>query len=94
MNDFPEKVQKVLDLWKTKKENYRDAWNNNGGWPAKNVSIEFTFEGKDYVVTPDTIGLEKYEPWDEGFMEFINTEIGKDLKDIGATDVAYFGMLD
>ena len=49
MNDFPEKVQKVLDLWKTKKENYRDAWNNNGGWPAKNVSIEFTFEGKDYV---------------------------------------------
>ena len=56
------------------------------------MSIEFTYQGKDYAIKPEMIGEEG--PWGHGFMEFINTEIGKDLIEIGATDLAYFGFLD
>ena len=88
---MPIEVRSIIDLWKSKKESFREEW-NKGGWPAKTVSIEFTYQGKDYAIKPEMIGEEG--PWGHGFMEFINTEIGKDLIEIGATDLAYFGFLD
>ena len=89
---LPPAIQNVVELWKTKKENYLEEWKINGGWPAKYVCIVVEFEGKDYEITPEMI--EEEGPWGHGFMEFINTEIGEDLKKAGGTNLAYFGMLE
>ncbi len=91
-NRLPQEIEEVVELWKTKKENFREEWNNSVGWPAKYVSIVLEYQGKDYEITPEMIGEEG--PWGHGFMEFINTKMGEDLKKAGATNLAFFGMLD
>ena len=90
--EIPAAIQEVIELWKTKKEQYRDEWNNMVGWPAKYVCIVCEYQGQDYTITPEMIGEEG--PWGHGFMEFINTKMGEDLKKAGGTNLAYFGMLD
>ena len=90
--EIPSEIQEVIDLWKTKKEDFRDEWNSMGGWPAKYVCIECEYHGQDYTITPEMIG--EVGPWGHGFMEFINTKMGDDLEKAGATNLAYFGMLD
>lgn len=86
-------VQRVIEKWKVKKEEYREEWLENY-WPAKYVSLEFKLAGKKYCFTPDTIGLEKGDCWDEGFMEFLEKYIIIDLQEIGATDFIRLGFLD
>ena len=88
-----EKVEKLLSEWAVKKEAYRSEFDANG-WPAKYVETTFYLNGKQYSITPDSIGLEQGSAWDEGFMEFLQSEIGDDLKKIGATEIRHMGFLD
>ena len=88
-------VEALLALWKEKKEEYHKTWESmTGAWPAKHVETTFYLKGKQYSITPDKIGLEKGEPWDEGFMEYIQGDIGADLKKLGATEIYHYGFLD
>ena len=47
-----------------------------------------------YSITPDSIGLESGECWDEGFMEYLQHDIGEDLKALGAEEICHIGFLD
>ena len=87
-------VEAFLRLWTEKKEQYREKWNSMGGWPAKYVKTTFYLKGKQYVITPDSIGLKKGECWDEGFMEYLQGDIGAELKALGAEEVRHSGFLD
>ena len=88
------KVAAFLAEWTEKKEQYRAAWENGGNWPAKYVNTTFYLKGKQYSITPDSIGLENGECWDEGFLEFLQGDIGEDLKKLGATEIRHMGFLD
>ena len=86
-------VEALIAEWTVKKEEYRDAY---PGWPAKLVETTFYLKGKKYSIKPEDIGLDGSNGhWgDEGFMEFLQSEIGKDLKKLGATEIRHFGFLD
>ena len=88
----------VMQKWKDKKEEYREEWVKDtsgwGKWPAKYVSTEFVYEGRRYCCYPDDIGLERGNCWDEGFMEFLQAEIEKDLEAAGAVNVVHVGFID
>ncbi len=87
-------VEAFLKMWSEKKEQYREAWENGGYWPAKYVETTFYLKGKQYSIMPDSIGLEKGDSWDEGFMESLQGDIGEDLKKLGATEIRHVGFLD
>ncbi len=89
-----EAVEAFLGMWTEKKERFRDEWENGGGWPAKYVETTFYLKGKQYSITPDRIGLEEGESWDEGFMEYLQSEIGADLRALGAEEIRHIGFLD
>ena len=86
-------VKDILAMWAKKKEQYREEW-DKAYWPAKYVETTFYLNGKQYSITPDSIGLERGDCWDEGFMEYIQADIGEDLKKIGATEIRHLGFLD
>ena len=86
-------VEAFLASWKDGKEKYREEWEKRY-WPAKYVQTTFYLNGKQYCITPDSIGLEKGDCWDEGFLEFLQGEIGAELKEMGATEVRHTGFLD
>ena len=85
-------VAELLKKWSEKKEEFREEFDY--GWPAKYVETRFYLKGKAYSITPDDIGLEKGDCWDEGFMEFLQSDIGKDLKELGAEEIRHLGFLD
>ncbi len=87
-----EAVKALLQKWTEKKEEYWEAF--KPGWFAKYVETRFYLKGKQYTITPDSIGLEQGEPWDEGLMEYLQGEIGEDLKKLGATEICHLGFLD
>ena len=95
-----DKVQKLIEEWNRKKDNYLDEWYGpnrehvNGLWPAKLVETRFVFEGENYTIKPETIGLNGSDPWDQGFLEYLQKYISKDLEEIGATDICNLGFLD
>ena len=94
------KAVKLLENWKKKKDLYLEKWKalderyGNGGWPAKGVKTEFNYLGEKFVIEPETIGLDPCDPWDQGFLEYLQKDIGKDLEEIGATDIYHTGYLD
>ena len=87
-------VEAFIRMWTEKKEQYREAWENGAYWPAKYVKTTFYLRGKQYSITPDTIGLEQRDSWDEGFLEYMQKDIGEDLKKLGATEIRHVGFLD
>ena len=89
---LPPALQALLERWKVKKEDYREAFHN--GWPAKYVQTFFELDGEEYCITPDMIGLTKGNCWDEGFMEFLQGHLEADLKEIGATKIGHLGFID
>ena len=91
-NPLPKALQELLAQWTAKKEAYRSKFNY--GWPAKLVQTVFKLDGQAYSITPDMIGLTQGDCWDEGLMECLQGDLGKDLKAIGATDVCHLGFLD
>ena len=87
-----EAVEALLRKWTEKKDDFRKGF--DPGWPAKYVETSFCLKGKAYSITPDSIGLERGEPWDEGFLEFLQGRIGEDLKELGAAEIRHMGFLD
>ena len=87
-----EAVEALLKKWTEKKESYREDFGY--GWPAKYVETTFYLKGKQYSITPDSIGLEKGDSWDEGLLEYLQSYIGQDLKELGATEIRNLGFLD
>ena len=47
----------------------------------------------EYTLLPKDIGLTS-DCWDQGFMESIQSDIKKDLKEYGAYDIYNFGFID
>ena len=87
-----EAVNALLAKWASKTEEYWAAF--NPGWPAKYVETTFYLNGKPYSITPDSIGLKQGNSWDEGLLEYMQSDIGKDLEKLGATEIRHFGFLD
>ena len=85
-------VNALLEKWTQEKEKYRAEFNY--GWPAKYVETTFYLNGKQYSITPDSIGLEGGNSWDEGFLEFLQVKIGEDLEILGATEIRHMGFMD
>ncbi len=85
-------VEAVLAKWAEKLGEYKAAFDY--GWPAKYVETTFYLKGKMYSIKPDSIGLKTGNSWDEGLLEYMQTDIGKDLKEIGATEIRHMGFLD
>ena len=99
-NSPEEKVQKLIEYWTVKKNDYIDEWCamdkefGNGGWPAKYVKTKFILDGQQFVINPDTIGLDPFDSWDQGFLEYIQGLIEHDLEKMGATNIYSTGFLD
>lgn len=89
--------QQILDAlknkWKVEFATKKEEWNKNPGWPAKLVETKFTLNGEKYSLFPVDIGLTN-DCWDQGFMETIQSDIEKDLKLYGATEIYNLGFLD
>ena len=86
-------VAAFLARWTEKKEQYRASWEKHY-WPAKYVKTVFTLNGKEYTVTPDSIGLKTGDCWDEGFTEYLQREFESDLRALGAVRIRHLGFLD
>lgn len=92
-------VKDFISMWKKKKEKYEDAWKrytpfHQGKWPAKLVETRFVYKGMEYSLKPEDIGLNRDNPWDQGFMEFMQSDIEKDLRKMGATHIWSLGFID
>lgn len=89
--------QQMLDslknIWRVEFVAQKEEWDKKPGWPAKYVKTKFTLNGIKYSLFPIDIGL-TCDCWDQGFMETIQSDIEKDLKAYGATDIYSFGFLD
>jgi len=83
----------LKDLWKKKIKKEKEEWDKGSKWPAKLVKTRFMLNGIEYTIWPSDIGLSD-DPWDQGFMESIQSEIKADLKEFGATDIFNYGFLD
>ena len=88
----PQSVEELIEIWKEKKETYREGFNH--GWPAKLVHTDFVFKGKKYSLTPASFGMEEYDSWDNGLMEYFQGDLREDLREMGATDIFSDGFLD
>lgn len=80
-------------LWRNKFKNEKAAWDKNPKWPAKLVKTTFKLHGIQYTIYPSDIGLST-DPWEQGFMESIQSNMEADLKEYGATDIFSCGFLD
>ena len=83
----------LKDKWKVEFAAKKEEWDKKPGWPAKLVETKYTLNGLKYSLLPIDIGL-TYDCWDQGFMETIQSDIEKDLKLYGATEIYNFGFLD
>ena len=87
----------LVEEWKGKKELYRDEYyglDGRKGWPAKHVSIDFDYKGEHHCLRMEDIGIIYDTAWDEGFFEFLEDYIVRDLEKIGATNIRRWGFLD
>ncbi len=89
--------KQILDTlknkWKDEFAAKKEEWDKNPGWPAKFVETKFTLNGEEYSIFPRDIGL-SHDGWDQGFMETVQSDIEKDLKLYGATDIHNLGVID
>ena len=90
-------IEKLLAEWTEKKKLYMEEYyglDGKGGWPAKHVSIDFDYDGEHYEMHMEDIGIVYDTAWDEGFFEFLQDYIVRDLEKIGATNIRTWGFLD
>ncbi len=89
--------QQLLDFLKKKwKSDFKEAkaqWDKSPMWPSKCVETEFVINGVKCSMLPPDLGL-TYDCWDQGFMESIQEEICRDLKEYGAINIRKFGFID
>lgn len=81
----------LLAEWDKKKEAARADYK---GWSAKFVHTSFYLNGRYYDITPDMLGIDKSWWAGNGFMEFLQPRLGKDLEALGATEIRHYGQLD
>lgn len=86
-------VEAFLAAWTEKAKQRLPEWETMGGWPAKYVETTFYLKGKQYAITPESIGLSD-DCWDEGYMEYLQSDIGADLKALGAEEIRHVGFMD
>lgn len=86
-------IANLIFNWRKKFRKAKQEWDENPGWPAKHVTTSFTLFNCRYTLVPDDFGFTK-GTWDEGFMESIQTELEKDLKEAGASEIESYGFLD
>ena len=83
----------LLSICKEKFKKEKERWDKKPKWTSKIVKTKFKLNGKECVILPQDIGLSS-DPWDQGFMESIQSDIAKELKKYGATDIYNLGFLD
>ena len=86
-------VEAFLAAWTEKAKQRLPEWETmTGAWKAKYVETTFYLKGKKYSITPESISLGG-DAWGEGFMEYLQGDIGEDLKALGAEEI-HMGFLD
>ena len=89
--------EQILDAlrekWKNGFKEKREKWGEEVIWPAKIVRTTFVLNGIGYTITTKDLGLSD-DGWDQGFMEYIQDDIGRDLEEVGATHINHQGMID
>jgi hypothetical protein len=83
----------LTSKWKTDFQERKAEWNKDSGWMAKLVSTVYDYEGIRYDVRPRHLGL-RDDSFDQGFMESVQEDMEKDLREYGATYVMSIGFLD
>lgn len=86
-------VNCLVKKWKASFEKEKKEWKDKPGWPAKLVETNFELNGIKYTLDSYDI-CPDVDYWREGFMESIQSELTKDLKEIGATNIHHEGFLD
>ncbi len=92
VEDMPQIIKDIIAKWTIKKDEYSEE--DRKPWPSKMVGTSFELEGIRYSIGPSDIGLDARDPWDQGFFESLQTEIGEDLKEAGADHIIHDGFLD
>ena len=79
--------------WKNDFRERKAQWDRDPQWMAKLVSTVYDYEKIRYTVRPRHLGL-KESSYDMGFMESVQDEMEKDLREYGASYVMSIGFLD
>jgi len=92
-----QEVKDFIELWKKKKDSFAADWkrgtpSGRGRWPARLAETRFVYKGMEYSLKPEDMGLDRDDPWDQGFMEFMQHDIENDLRKMGAAGVWYMGI--
>ena len=83
----------LRERWKNGFKEQREKWGEEVMWPAKMVGTVFELNGIKYVISSEDLGL-SHNGWDQGFMEYVQDDIGRDLEEFGATNIKHEGMID
>ena len=92
-----QEVKDFIAMWKKKKDSFADDWkrgtpSGRGRWTARLVETRFVYKGMEYSLKPEDMGLDRDDPWDQGFMEFMQHDIENDLRKMGAAGVWSMGI--
>ncbi len=79
--------------WKNDFRERKVQWDRDPQWMAKHVSTVYDYEGIRYNVRPRHLGLRE-SSYDMGFMESVQDDMEKDLREYGASYVMSIGFLD
>lgn len=95
--DLPDAVINMLDKWQKIADKELETY--KFGWPAKLVETKFSYDGKQYRLTPQTFGVpdDLMETLQHGpyVTEKYGISLSEDLeKTDGFSHVAAYGFLD
>lgn len=93
-----QEVKDFIGMWKKKKDSFADDWkrgtpSGRGRRAGRLVETRFVYRGMEYSLRPESIGLNRDDPWDQGFMEYLQSDIEKDLRKMGAVRIWSTGFL-
>ena len=100
VDDLPEIFFEKLENWKELAKKELEEAAGRVLYYSKNVATEFTLGNKRYRMLPSDIfpyDAETNKPEYgaiSAYYEGLTLKIGRDLKEIGATDIRHFGDLD
>ena len=94
--------QEVMDfmaMWKKKKDSLAADWKRGtpsgcGKRKGRLAETRFVYKGLEYSLRPGSIGLDRDDPWDNGFMDFLKQDIENDLRKMGAVQIWSTGFLE
>ena len=80
----------LIDMWAEKYAVAAKEWSENPKWYSKLVSTSFVMNGVKRTIKPSDLKVSA----DDAFMESIQDELEKDLREYGAYDIVNCGMMD